>query len=460
MTRVRRLGLGRLSIRWRIAIGTLLIAAVLAVGAVIAFRAQVTRILDTTTTTLLEHDAEPFISDIQTNPDNIESPGRGQLVAVVNPKGDVVASTLPAALEAKLRELTSLDSDTHLVGGGDDVYRVLNETVATGAGDWSIVVARNQDSAHLTLDRITQALIVSALVIVLALGIASWLLTAAALRPVTRMRRQAEALAAQGSTEPLPVGPPMDELAGLAATLNEFIAVQRQSIDRERQLVSDASHELRTPIAVLKTQLELAHLSAGDATALEAEIVAAERSVDRLAALATGLLELFQMEQPVVGREASSTWESLSAELAEAVDRARIIAAPKGVTIDFDVDDAPTEDRYRLPRGNFERLIGNLAGNAIAAVPEEGWVRIALRHSPVGLVLSVVDSGPGMPEEFIPVAFDRFSRPDESRAANRGGAGLGLSIVHAIVTAADGAITLTNANGLGVTVEIPAIPTT
>jgi two-component system OmpR family sensor kinase len=120
----------------------------------------------------------------------------------------------------------------------------------------------------------------------------------------------------------------------------------------------------------------------------------------------------------------------------------------------------PSDDRYRLPRGNFERLIGNLAGNAITAVPEEGWVRIALRHSPVGLVLSVVDSGPGMPEEFIPVAFDRFSRPDESRAANGGGAGLGLSIVHAIVTAAEGTITLTNANGLGVTVEIPAIPAT
>lgn len=455
-----RLGLGRLSIRWRIAIGTVLIAAVLSVGAVVAFRAQVTRILDTTTSTLLQHDAEPFINDVQNNPQSIEKPGRGQLVAVVDPKGDVVSSTLPATLERRLNSLTRLDGDAHLVASGDDVYRVLNETVATGAGDWSIVVARNQDSADLTLDRITQALIFSALVIVLALGLASWLLTAAALRPVTRMRRQAEALAAQGSTEPLPVGPAMDELAGLAATLNEFIAVQRQSIDRERQLVSDASHELRTPIAVLKAQLELAHLSAGDATALEAEIVAAERSVDRLAGLATGLLELFQLEQPVTGRETSSSWESLSAELVEAVDRARIMAAPRRVTIDFDVDEVPTDDLYRLPRGNFERLVGNLAGNSIVAVPEEGRVRIALRHSAVGLVLSVVDSGPGMPEEFIPVAFDRFSRPDESRAAHRGGAGLGLAIVHAIVTAADGTITLANANGLSVTVEIPAIPRT
>jgi two-component system OmpR family sensor kinase len=450
------ISLRRLSIRWRIAIGTLLIAALLSVVAVVAFRAQVEHILSTTTTTLLHHDAAPFVPGISASPLTVDEPGRGQLVAVIDPAGRTVESSLPRTLDRKLGSLVQLDDDAHSIVGGDDVYRVYNETVGTDAGDWHIVTARNQDSSILSLDRITQALIVGAVVIVLSFGVASWLLTAAALRPVTRMRRQAEALAAEGSTEPLPVGPATDELSGLASTLNEFITEVRQSVDRERQLVSDASHELRTPLAILMTQLELAHLSTGDAEALEAEITQAQRSVERLSGLATGLLALSQIEQPG-GVVAESGWDDLTAELAASVDRARLLAAAGSTTIDFDVNGAPTGDRYRIATGNFGRLVGNLASNAIAAVPADGWVRIALRHSTAALVLTVVDSGPGMPDAFLPVAFDRFSRPDESRAKNSGGAGLGLAIVQAIVVAAGGTISLANANGLSVTVTIPSL---
>ena len=83
-------------------------------------------------------------------------------------------------------------------------------------------------------------------------------------------------------------------------------------------------------------------------------------------------------------------------------------------------------------------------------------VRIALRHSDSELLLTVVDSGPGMPESFLPVAFDRFSRPDAARAAHDGGSGLGLAIVRAIVQAARGSVTLSNADGFTVTVSLPA----
>ncbi|MCU1414117.1 MAG: two-component system sensor protein [Microbacteriaceae bacterium] len=446
--------LRRLSIRWRITIGTLAIAAVLAVAAVLLFRAQVAQILSTTTTTLLQHDAAPYLVEVATDPTTVDQPGRGQLVLVVNPDGNVVESSMPLTLEGKLPQLLKLTGDAHDVTGGDDIYRVYNEPVDSPGGTWVVITARNLDSSNLSLSRITQALIVSAGLIVLSFGIASYLLTAVALRPVTRMRRQAEALVAQGSPRPLPVGPAMDELDGLALTLNEFITEVRHSVDRERQLVSDASHELRTPLAILMAQLELAHLNSGDAVALEAEITAAERSVARLSGLATGLLELSQLEQPST-EPASSSWNELAAEVATSVDRSRLLAVSGGVTIDFDVDDTPTDDRYPIAVSNFGRLLNNLTINAIAAVPEDGWVRLALRHSPVGLVLRVVDSGPGMPEDFLPVAFDRFSRPDVSRAKNSGGSGLGLAIVHAIVTSAGGTVSLANANGLSVTVTLP-----
>lgn len=449
----------QLSIRSRITIGTLVIAVVVAAAAVVTFRAQVMHIQSTTTSTLLHHDASPYVTEISSNSNPvIVRPGLGQLVAVITPRGLLAESSLPKVLEAKLGYFSKLDDETHSVVGGDDTYRVSNEKVTTSAGVWQVITARNEDSSVISLDQITHALIIGAILGVIGFGIASWLLTAAALRPVTRMRRQARAILAEGSTEPLPVGPAMDEISALAVTLNEFIADVRQSVDRERQLVSDASHELRTPLAILTGQLELAHLSSGDAVALESEISDAERSVRRLARLATGLLELSQLEQPALsGEQASSTWHQLSTELAAAVDRARLSAAARAVTIDYDIDGVASEARYRVAPVNFGRIILNLANNAQAAVQGEGWVRIALRHSPAGLVLTVIDSGPGMPEEFIPVAFDRFTRADESRAKNSGGSGLGLAIVHAIVEAAGGTISLVNANGLSVTVSVPPL---
>ena len=455
--------LRRLSIRWRITLGSSLIAALIFAGAGFGFHAQLRSILSSTTTTVLSHDAAPFVSQIQNDPTAIDRPGKGQLVAVVDAGGATVVSSVPRSIAAQLPRIVATPPDAagevvRSISGGDDVYRVRVQSVDAVGGDWHVVTVRNEDSSMLLLGRVTTAIIVGAIALLLGFGVASWLLTAAALRPVTRMRRQAQALAAEGSTEPLPVGPAQDELAALASTLNEFIADLRASVDRERQLVWDASHELRTPIAILSGQLELAHLSRGDATALEAEISAAQTSVARLSALATGLLELSQLEQPTVRTERpTSDWTALGVELAASVDRARMLAAATGVTIDYDIAGSPTTDRYRIDPANIGRLVDNLANNAIAALGESGSVRIALRHSSVGLVLTVVDSGPGMPDDFIPIAFDRFSRPDGSRTTARGGAGLGLAIVHAIVTSAGGTISLANADGLSVTVTLPKV---
>ncbi|MFM9918023.1 sensor histidine kinase [Lacisediminihabitans sp. H27-G8] len=450
--------LRHVTIRWRITIGTLVIAIVLATAAVVVFRAQVEHILSSTTTTLLRHDAAPYVRDItDTGTPSIERAGTGQLVAVIDPAGTVVESSLPRTLEDRVADIVKLPGDTNTVVNADDSYRVYNATVITNEGAWTIITARNEDSSILSLDRITQALMIGALVIVIGFGVASWLLTGAALRPVDRMRKQAEALVAQGSTEPLPIGSATDELSELATTLNLFISDVRQSVDRERQLVSDASHELRTPLAILMAQLELAHLSHGDADALEAQIVSAQHSVARLSGLATGLLELSQLEARVP--DIRSSWVQLADELAASVDRARMVAVASTVTVDFDVAGEPTDSSYLIAVENFGRIINNLTSNAIAAQPRGGSVRIALRHSDRELLLTVVDSGPGMPESFLPVAFDRFSRPDAARAANNGGSGLGLAIVQAIVQAANGSVTLSNAAGFTVTVSLPALAT-
>jgi signal transduction histidine kinase len=450
--------LARVTIRWRIALGSLLIAAVFFGVAGITFRAQVDSILFRVATTLLSNDAEQFENAIRgTSGDSVDQPGRGQLVAVIDPAGHTQVNTLPVSLAIRLSAIRGYDDSIHTVVTDDDTFLVRNEIVSTPSGKWHVITARNQEAFALLLDQLTTALWIAAVLLVLGFGGASWLLTAAALRPVTRMRKHAEELSAHGSTEPLVVGVAKDELSALATTLNEFILQLRQASDRERQMVSDASHELRTPIAVLKTQLELAHLATGDAVALEAEIDAAERSIERLAGLANGLLELTRVQSEV--SDASSSFGDLAGELARSVDHARILAASRDITVDFGLDDTVRSGRFAISPGNFGRVVSNITDNAIKALPGSGWVRLDLRRAGTALTLTVSDNGPGVPPEFVPIAFDRFSRPDESRNVNDGGSGLGLAIVHAIVSGAHGSVMLENrgSGGLRVTVTLPEI---
>lgn len=445
--------LRRLSIGLRIGISSLLIAVVLLSGAALVFRAQVATILTTTTTTLLSHDIAPYAAQIAAQPGDVtDVPGRGQLIAIIDPSGTVVQNSLPKSLAAQPARLLDLGAHGE-VTRGDDTYSVLHQAVQTEAGDWQVIAVRNLDSSTLVLDHITIALAWGAAVLAVVSGLAAWLLTGTALRPVARMSRQAEALSRGESSEPLPVGPARDELFALGMTLNDFIASSHRSTERERQLVSDASHELRSPLAVLMAQLELAHLHSGDAAALEAEITKAESSVQRISSLALSLLELSQLQTPATA--GPSTWTELSEAFASSVDDARTRASSTSVTIDFDIESDTRSARYPLEPSNLRRLISNVASNAIAALGETGTLRLAMRQAPGWLVLTAHDSGPGMPADFIPVAFDRFSRPDSSRHRDTGGHGLGLAIVHSIVERSGGTVALTNSDGLVVTVSIP-----
>jgi Signal transduction histidine kinase len=452
--------LARMSIRWRITIGSLVIAALFFGLAAVIVRNQVATILSSTTETLLEHDAAPIKTEILDGSGSIDKPGHAQLVSVVDPSGAVRRTTLPDDLAARLPELLRFHGEPRNFTTRDDDYLVLTQTVHTPAGDWSVVTARNLEASALLLDRLTGALVTGALALVIGFGAASWLLTGAALRPVNRMRRQASELSRSGSALPLPVGPARDELAALATTLNEFIAQQRDTAARERQMVSDASHELRSPIAILKAQLELAHLSSGDAAALERAIVDAEQSVERIAAIATDLLELSEVES--TPSRATSTWAELTAELGAAADRVRFAGARSGILVDFRATGDDEAASYPLAVGRFGRVLDNLADNARNAMAGGGELQLSLEQHPEGLVLRVADSGPGLPEDFIPIAFDRFSRPDRSRTGTTGGSGLGLAIVKAIVLAARGTAVVANREGVGlegvgleVTIRIP-----
>ncbi|MDJ0379027.1 HAMP domain-containing sensor histidine kinase [Cryobacterium sp. PH31-L1] len=403
---------------------------------------------------LLYDASTPYLTEIAAHPAQIDPPAGEQHVAVVNPADIVIVSNLPDKLSGRLSSLTTLGDGSHFITESHSNYLVIVRTVPTPAGDWHVVATRDQRLTAIVIANVTKVLSIGALFLLLGFGLASWLLTTAALRPVARMRQRAETLRASGSSEPLPVGPARDELAALAITLNDFIDSVRATAAREKQMVSDASHELRTPIALLKVQLELAHLSEGNAKALRADLELAEESVDRLSRLATNLLTLSALD--AAHETPATSGQTLIAEFVAASDRARLFALDKAVNIEFEVDDETDGRNYSISATHFAQVIDNLISNALRAVPELGEVRARLQQDPTGLYLSVEDSGPGMPEEFIGIAFDRFTRPDAQRGGD-GGSGLGLAIVSAIVSQSKGAVHLANRpqGGFTVTVTIP-----
>ncbi|WP_374008712.1 sensor histidine kinase [Leifsonia sp. LS-T14] len=467
--------LRRLSITARITIGSLIVAALFALVAVVIIRIGVSSILHNATVTLLDNDVAAPAESLPTKPGGpFALPGGGQELAIVAEDGTILASTMPEALEDRIGRLINQGEQPRDVQAGDEHYLVLSRSVSTSTGIMHVVAARNEETTALLLDRLTGALLVGAGVLIFAFGGASWLLTRTALRPVSRMREQADRIAAASPDEVglLPVGPAQDELSELATTLNDLILRLRASADRERQMVSDASHELRTPLAVLRGQLELAELDAGDPEALLSDVRSSRSTAIRLAQLANNLLELSRIEAgPSSGR---IDWRTLVDELTDAIDRARLLVSnddeAAGISVDFDYDPrrrpAPGS-RVALSPTDFGRILDNLLGNAITAIRATGephaeatvTATLALVEGAEGgdvVVLTVRDSGPGMPQDFLPVALDRFTRADGSRTGQSGG-GLGLAIVGALADAAGGRVVLANAEptGLTVTVTLP-----
>ena len=138
------------------------------------------------------------------------------------------------------------------------------------------------------------------------------------------------------------------------------------------------------------------------------------------------------------------------------VDRARMLALAKEVDVTFVADDLDVDSCYSVEPTEFARLLDNLLSNGVNAVDAHGSVELALRDAGGVLEIAVNDDGHGVPEDFLPKAFDRFSRPDEARTASQGGSGLGLALVRAIAESAGGTAQLRNGStGATAVVRIP-----
>jgi signal transduction histidine kinase len=222
-------------------------------------------------------------------------------------------------------------------------------------------------------------------------------------------------------------------------------------VQRERTLVSDASHELRTPLAVLRTELELIGRERPTGTALQLAIGSAIEETDRLGLLADDLLLLARADDHrlALSRERLST----SGLLQHAADRARKhpLAAGKQITVDGPDDAEVLADPTRAAQAT-DNLVTNALRHANSSIQ-------LTAHRQGGFVeLHVTDDGPGFPADFLPHAFERFSRADSARTEE--GAGLGLAIVSAIVEGHGGQAHAVNvpSGGADVWITLPSAP--
>jgi signal transduction histidine kinase len=297
-----------------------------------------------------------------------------------------------------------------------------------------------------------ELLIVGPIALALA-TLAGYFLAGLSLRAVESMRRQAAAISSETPGERLPVPATGDEVERLGETLNEMLGRLESGLERERAFVADAGHELRTPLALLRTELELALHHAETPEELTNAVRAASEEADRLAQLADDLLLIAGTER---GRlplrletlETSDLLGSIASRFewrAQEAGRTVRVVAPQSFPV--------RGDRIRL-----EQALGNLCDNALRY--GKGEVRLSAAQSNGLIELHVTDEGGGFPPELIERAFDRFARLDQVRA--RGGSGLGLSIVRAIAEAHGGSAQLANRNGSGadVWVSVPSAPAT
>jgi two-component system OmpR family sensor kinase len=434
-----------LTIRARITIGSAAVAILVIAIAGIVIRVNAASTLHASDVSVATTDLASFGKDLVTNRgEHVDTPGTGVLVLIRTPDGQTAVSTLPHDIGVTVKKLSP--SNRVFSASEDDApYVVVSQTVKTPDGTWGLWAARNTASSSLVLRGLDGQIILGGLLALLAFTVAAFLLATVALRPVTAMRRRAETLRGTGDDERLPVGGARDELAALAVTLNQFLDRVDESTQREKRMVSDAAHELRTPLAALRTQLELAHDDFGNPDALRDEILGAESSVGRLTALANGLLELSRLDG-AKATSGSTSSDQLLDESMGSVDRARMLALAKRVDVAFTAEEMDDGSKYRIEADSFARLLDNLLSNAIAAVAEEGNVELMIRESSSALEVLVCDDGPGIPVGFLPVAFDRFTRPDASRSSSDGGSGLGLALVRAIAESAGGTAELRNTN--------------
>ena len=325
-------------------------------------------------------------------------------------------------------------------------FAVQSSTVETAAGTaYTVVVASPLDGVKRSIDTLKGSLLTALPFVVALVALVAWLVVGRALQPVEAMRREVESITATTMHRRVPEPRTSDEISRLAHTMNAMLDRLETSAAQQRQFVSDASHELRSPIAAIRAELEVA-LRAGERADWPQVAEGVLEEENRLEVLVSDLLLLASVDEQNLSHEETPI-DLRALAVAEAA-RSRRIA----VTL-LDSDAV-----YVSGRGDqLARVIGNLLDNAARFAHHT--VEVALDTDGRTVRLAVDDDGPGIAPHDRQRVFERFTRLDQSRARNAGGAGLGLALAKGIVERHRGTIRIDDSplGGARAIVELPAV---
>jgi heavy metal sensor kinase len=357
----------------------------------------------------------------------------------------IVAAT-PLLVPATVGSLDRARFFDRTVEGIDDVTRVLAVPVEHDGRTYVLMVGSSLQDRRDQMLQLAATLAAGGAGALALISFGGWVLVGAALRPVDRMRREASAVSVLGSDHRLAVPAGGDEFAALATTLNEMLDRLRESFERERRFVDDASHELRTPVGVLRGRLELALSRPRAPAELEETLRRALSDAEHLSRLAEDLLVLSRARD---GRVPIHREDVDLADLVEAsVAGHRPLAAEKGVRVDVRAAHEPS----RLDPLRVRQVLDNLLDNAIRHAPTGGVVRVSADRDDGVATIAVEDTGDGFRSGMLEVVFEAFVRgPSEN--GDRG-AGLGLAIVKAVAEAHGGTARAENPPGAGARVTV------
>ena len=383
--------------------------------------------------------------------DRIESGGLGSfgdpdegLVQVVDDSGVVVAASEDAPA-------------TPIVDGARPV-RVDGETFVTAAesfdsdtGEGIVIVGRDTEAADETLATVAGLLWIAVPLVIALVALTSWIIVGRALSPVERMRRQVDGVTASTLARRIDEPPVDDEIGRLARTLNGMLDRLEAAQAAQRRFISDASHELKSPLAALRQYAEVARAhperigldELGDAVLDEG---------GRLERLVQGMLVLANADEGALRLDRSDV--DLDDLL---IDEARRVRDGGRLSVDTS---GITAARVQGDTGLMRQLVRNLVDNAVRHAATGITLTVAPAADATSVVLTVSDDGDGIPAGERERVFERFVRLDDARARDTGGSGLGLAIVREIATAHGGSVRAGSGDGEGGTRMVVTLPAT
>lgn len=447
----------RLSFKAKIAIGSMMLTLALLLAGGAAFFELIQGIDKKAATSVLKTELDQITSatksmDLQSIVHPMSTPKMGQLAFIENPMGQVLLDSLDNLTQPEIQQLRALPTgQVSKFSSHQGTFWVLGSSFRATGGNWTVIVANNTDFGTVFANGTLALFTGSGLILILVIGIGTWWLSRFVLKPVTVMQQNAAQMIRGDLFSPLPISTAGDELSELAITLNELLTQLHGSLTREKQLVADVSHELRTPLSVLQAKLELMQRDNSNPVnpSDHSDQLILQGAVHNMSTMVDNLLFLARKEQN--NHKAEISIKELADVLSDCIDNARLLGSSKNLIIDFQ-----NELKSPLPISpdEFHRILENLLSNAIAASKPTNRIFVQISEDENATSVVVSDDGEGFPAEFLPQAFERFSRPDTSRSRRTGGSGLGLFLVKTVIDSSNGTIEITSKNAGGSEVRV------